>query len=179
MNASNRMMLWSVLLVVCLGMLVYWSYGQMLEKKRIALAASQDAVTCQAIADYIQQLRAAQPEQLDQASQMNLVVEHLQDAARSAELSMDRIIDRIRPIPARRIGNTAYMEQLTHVTLSNVNMQQLLTMLHAVSAKKTGLHIRQININPPRKPSDRGQWQVAVTLVAYIHQPTEKNGRAT
>ena len=86
-----------------------------------------------------------------------------QEAASKVNLPAASLLQ-TNPQPARRIGETAYQEISTQVTLGNVTLKQIIEFMQAITAANAGLQVRSIELQAPAEQETGEQWTAQLVL---------------
>jgi hypothetical protein len=107
-----------------------------------------------------------------------IFVRRVEESASKAQIEPAKLM-RIDPQPARRIGDTSYLEQPTFVDLKQVTLAQLVTFLEECTAGDTKLTVTALRLTAPREnlpTADSESWSVEVTLTQLVFSPQSERG---
>jgi len=165
-----------LLLVVFAALLITtgWSYSQMAAARSAAWTAAQDSQECRRLADQIKQLRDRPTRASLEAHSATELARLVEQAAKAASLPAQSLVQ-IDPQAARRVGETTYREQPTHVELRDVTLGQLITFLYMLSQDDMGMDVADLRLRAPRDDksarSAEETWLAEVTLTHLIFAP--------
>jgi hypothetical protein len=144
-----------------------WSYARLSDSRASESAARQDLVDCRQLVDRIELLR--QQPAVAGATELKAadLSRRIEQAARAAHFA-DGSILRIEPEPARRVGETNYLEVPTQLQLRRVTLQQVFTFLHALGGE---LAVHDIRLTAPRGEETGDRWTVEATLTYTVYSP--------
>jgi hypothetical protein len=144
-----------------------WSCSGRLDSRAAESAARHDLADCRQLAGQIESLRqqpaVAGTTELGAAD----LSRRIEQAAHSADFA-DGSIVRIAPEPARRIGETNYLEVPTQLELRRVTLQQIFTFLHSLSGD---LAVHDIRLTAPRGEETGDRWTTEATLTYTVYSP--------
>jgi hypothetical protein len=161
--------------IVFIGLLALagWSYCEFTASCSDAAATASDLVACRNLARQIKTLRQKPVLVGTKARSSTEVAHSIETAAKGAGLPLTYILQ-IDPQSPRRLGNSAYQEQPTHVELRNVTLKQLLVFLYALANDCVGLNLSELRLGAPRDETTQGTdetWLAEVTLTHLIFAP--------
>jgi hypothetical protein len=142
---------------------------------REQLAAEQDQLeTASRLARSIRALRRS-PEKLDAtARSADALAKLIELSAQQVGLGTDRIVH-VAPSEPRRIGNSAYLEQVTGVELREVTLKQLVDLTATIGQMAPRLTSPSVAIRTPPgdfNPSGRPElWNIELTLTGHVYEP--------
>ncbi len=168
---NRRMAMWVVVLAGLLALTAGWSYRRLVSAREALAQANGDLAECRRLAGQIQLCRdrpnvAAEFERV--ASETAGPIER---AARAAGVSPDRLL-RISPEPAQRVGDSVYKEKPTRVSLKDVTLKQLVTLVHGLTSADAGLRVKSILLHAPNQEDPSDSWTAEVVLAYLIYEPT-------
>jgi len=166
----NRRATAIAILMALLAAAALASRGHMLCCRAKALDAQQTLDRCRLHAAAIADIRnrpavAADNEQL--GAEIQAAIETV---AKDAGIAGQKIV-RISPLPPQRLADSPYKEKPTLVRLEDVTLRQLVTFAHDLSAAKTHLVAKSINIRAPQAEDAGELWIAEVELTYLIYQP--------
>ena len=157
-------------LIALLGVVTFWTYGDMVSARDAAIAASRDLTACRKMTEQIESYQkrpARAAEHVQQATETTGLIEK---SAKDASIDLRNLI-RITPELPRRVGDTVYKEKVTLVHLKNITLKQLVAMGHNLLTAKQKLQMKSIRITAPQ-PDDTGSWWTVELAVSYlIYEP--------
>lgn len=166
--SRRKIILFSILGLLLIWML-YLSYSQFVYQKQRALQASEDLKECSLMVQKIKTLRhrptlATERERL--SDEITGLVERM---ALSAGLGAD--IVRITHEPAQRIGDSAYTEKPTRITVRKTRLRRLVTLLHGLTRGEHGLRAQTLRLSPNRPDEDADSWDAEFVVTYLIYDP--------
>jgi hypothetical protein len=162
---KNRLMVGTIIIAVLLAM--GWSYEQLTDSRAAEFSARQDLADCRQMVDQIQSLRQRPAVAGTTALGAADLSRRIENAAGIANFA-DGCIVRIDPEPARRLGETNYLEMPTLLELRHVTLQQTFTFLHSLSGE---LAVHDIRLTAPRGEETGDRWTVETTLTYTVYSP--------
>jgi hypothetical protein len=171
-----------ILLSVAIGLLLFvtvWSFGALASSRQAALDASADLSTCLKLADRIRALQNKPSLVGTHDLRPTELTKRIEDAATQAGIPGERLV-RVWPEQARRVGNSLYKETPTQVLLRGVSIQQVVTLLHALSSGDGaigagGLQVRALRVIAPREGERSEGWTVETTVSYLVYSPTSED----
>jgi len=94
-------------------------------------------------------------------------------AAEAAGVESEQVIE-IAPRAPRRLENSSYQEQVTHLELRQFTLRQLFEFVGKLRSLDKGLHIHEVSLRePPGEDTavDVEYWNVQLALTTYIYTP--------
>ena len=166
----NRNRLLAILLILAAAAGLSWSYCFMAAKRSYALAAGADLENCREMTGKIESIAnrpalASGSERL--ADEIHGLIEK---AARSAGIGAEGVV-RISHEQPQRLGNSAYKEKPTLVTLKNVSLQQLADMLYGLYGQDNGLSAKVVRLTTPAAEDASNLWNAEVAVTYLIYDP--------
>ncbi|HUY31658.1 MAG TPA: hypothetical protein VMV69_02685 [Pirellulales bacterium] len=189
MNAANPQRPW--LFAVIAATMIVLSVFAVLElrsARAAALAAIRSHAECEELAGEIAKLGAKPSHVTLQTQSSTDVAGRIEAAAQFAQLPMNSLV-RIDPQPARRLGDSVYKEQATHVELREVTLKQLIEFLHHLHGSKappgpgggTSFRAKSLYLTAPAQTTIAGAgtetWRVELTLTYLIFAPKNAPAR--
>jgi hypothetical protein len=172
-----------LLVAACLGLLlvaVFWSAWQWRSSRDAAQTAAENLQVCRRLAARIAQARQQPARAATQAQSSAELASRLEEAAQVAELPEGSIV-RIDPQPSRRVGDSSYTEQPTHVELRSVSLEQLIVFLHRLADGPSGLQASSLRLTTPRDETAANAaqepWLAELTLTYFIFAPKTPPGK--
>jgi len=169
MSPIQRLTIWLSVMLLCMSILCFWSWGQMQEQQRIAQITVTDQLNCQILKSEIQAIQES-AQTRKPSDDMNTLVQQIQQAASNAQMPMSHV-HRIRPATQRRIGQSPYLEKPTQLSLSNITLKSTVTFLHHLASLQPDLQIQSMRITEDRRNPTSDLWQVEVGLANVIYAP--------
>lgn len=162
----------TALMFLGLALAVFGSWSLSDASRRAALRAADHYQDCRKLAVRIQRLQTQPTLASDAALSVQEVRRQIDLARQTASIPSDQL-DLIDPQRPRRLGETPYLEQATHVALSRVTLQQWATFLHALTHNDSGLNVAQMRLSASRGGVGTGPetWQAEVTLTSLVFSP--------
>lgn len=163
----------SVLLLVGLALLTAWSWSCLAASAAASRLATEDLLECRRLAQEIKRLGKSPQKASLEARSSTQLTKLVEESARSAQLSPQSVVA-IDPQPARRMGETGYREQLTHVELREMTLRQLVTFLLALSDEGSGIEVASLRLRAPRDEKtveNNETWAAEVTLTQVVFAP--------
>lgn len=166
-----------LLALVVMGVMLssVWCYGQLSEARSRASVEGAALSHCEALAGQIQALRDEPTLADDHAMLKSDMTRHIADAAAKASLGEKKLVT-IDHQNARRIGRTPYLEKPTRVTLRDVHLPEVLTMLYTLTQDNVRLNVSRLRLTAPRDVEDTNTWSVDATVTYRIYDPVESHG---
>lgn len=129
---------------------------------------------CAQLANAIKTLKAAPTQaSLSRRSEQELSLQ-VDRAAELAKLAPASVLS-IEPHALRRVKDTAYLEQSTHVELRQVNLEQLIRFLKELTVGTEEHRVTSIRLAEPRvsatNEKESETWSVELTLTDLIYAP--------
>jgi len=168
---NRRMYVYLSVLVVLLAVCAVWSVGYLADQRAVAREAAKDLTDCRRLADRIQILRHRPAMAADRERQSAELSGPIEQAARDAGIPTDRLV-RISPEPARRLGESAYKEKPTRVSLRRVALKNLVTMIHALTDPTTGLDLKSLRLTATSRETPDGTWSAELVFIYLIYEPS-------
>ena len=162
--ATREKWIVAVTVLVLLGG-VGWAWGMMTDARRDAIAAARETSDCRAIAARIGKPQEI-PSSANKVNPVGMVSGQITQAATDAGIPPGGI-ERIQPEAAHREvgGSTA---QSTQVSLRDVNLRQLLGLLHGLSSGEPAFLVERVHATSPRDAGPGGVWKVDLTLTRTV-----------
>jgi len=169
---NRRMTFMLAVMVVLLALVAVYCFGLLDEQRAAAAQAYEGLERSRQLAEIIKEHRqrpalAAEQERL--SSEINRLIE---EAARRADIPAGNL-SLITPMPAIRIGDTAYKEKPTQVSLRAVTLKQVVMLMHQLVSGDSGLHARSVDFRTPRGNEGGDQWEVELVLTYLIYEPLQ------
>ncbi len=183
MNAANPRRQWlfaasaATMIVLCV-----FAVLELRSARAAALAAIRSHADCEELAAEIANLGDKPSYVTLQTQSTTDVAGRIETAAQFAQLPVNSLV-RIEPQPARRLGDSAYKEQATHVELREVSLKQLVEFLHHLhglslpsgSGGDTSFRAKSVHLTTPPQTTRAGAgtetWRVELTLTYLIFAP--------
>ena len=175
MSQAQRLTVWLVVMLLCMTALCFWSWQQLQTQQHLAKATVNDQLKCQRLASEIQAIRDTAQTQKPE-DQINTLVQQIQQAADQASMPMSHV-QRIRPATQRRMGQSAYLEKPTQLSLSNITLQKTIAFLHHLVSLQPDLQIQSMRLTEARKNPTSNLWQVEVGLATVVYAPVVRKPR--
>jgi hypothetical protein len=160
-------------LVAAAGLLALdlWAYCALDQRRETAGQLTADLVACRQLEARINALKEQPPLAFLGSTQTLSLGRQLDAAASSAGIPAVNIV-RVEPAAAHRLGETAYWEEPTNVSLRAVTLEQLTRFLHQLSSKDSRIHVRDLHLGAT--PEEQGErWTAEVTLANYLYTPKQ------
>lgn len=151
-----------------------WSYGQLSSAHSRAALEGDTRSSCESLANQIQSLRDEPTKADDHAMLKADMTRLIAAAASTASLSEKKLVS-IDHQNARRIGHTPYLEKPTRVTLRDVQMPQVLSMLYSLTQDNFRLNVSRLRLTAPRDETNTTTWSADTTVTYLIYDPVESN----
>jgi hypothetical protein len=168
----RRLLTWTG--VSALAIAAAWSYGWLLSSQEAAATARENLRVCLQLTAQIKRLREKPLRAGSEARSANELAHMIEISAQKANLSLANVIQ-IDPQPARRLSNSAYKEQPTHVELRDVTTKQLIVLLHTLAGEESGAELAELRLSAPRDEPALGAkeetWTAEATLTHLIFAP--------
>jgi hypothetical protein len=164
-----------ILLVALAGGLLLaagWGYRYMDEQRLSAAKAEGDLADCRIAAQEILECRERPALAADRERGPGEVHSLIERAAAASGIVAKDSLERISPQAPRPVGDTAYREQDTEVSLRKVTLQQLVSFLHGLLTSGSGLRAKSIHLSTPRDEELGDRWTVELTLSYLIYDPS-------
>lgn len=102
----------------------------------------------------------------------------LEAALAKADLAAEDLV-RVSAETARRLGDTAYLERETQLTLRDVSLRQVIVFLTTLAAEGSGLSVSSIRLTASRGVGTEGDWaaELAVSYLVYSPRSDVASGR--
>lgn len=173
-DTSQRNQILMAASVVALTLLMAWGYAQFTASRSEAIASAEDLEICRRLAHELQALKAKPLRAALEARSSTEVAGRIEAAAKTANLPISSVIQ-IDPQSPRRVGNTPYKEQPTHVELRDVTLKQLLVFVHTLASDELKLDLAEVRLSAPRdEPSaapTEERWMAELALTHLIFAP--------
>lgn len=174
MTASRRLQLQLLVLLVLLSVLSVAAYLHMARQQ----AAARDAVTQLAEArQLVQQIESLRDRPVlagVQEMPPTDLAQLVEESAQKANLDVAQIV-RIWPEPARRIGQSPYLEKPTQILLRNATLEQFTRFLAHVIQSPYRLRVSALRLSAPRDrdaaATGPDRWTAEVTLTYLLYAP--------
>jgi hypothetical protein len=157
-----------------LVLLAVWSYCEFTASCGEAFAAAADSEACRSVAAQVKKLRAKPIRAAVEARSSTEVARSIEIAAKSANLPVAGIVQ-IDPQSPRRVGDSSYKEQPTHVEFRGVTLRQLLAFLYALGSEDIGQDLADLRLSSPRdETSSTGveeTWMAELIVTHLIFAP--------
>ena len=174
MLGSRRQMMLAGLVVVGLSIAAIWHVAWMLEHRGTAQRAANNLADCKLLAEQIVELRTRPAVAADEEmgiQELDDRIEYAKGQARLTNQTRD-VIDIVDPQPARRIGNSPYLQKPTMFALRDVSLPQLTAFLYHLT-DGSGLTVRSLRLRVPTGEATADRWDVETTLTYLIYAPPE------
>jgi hypothetical protein len=161
------------LMAVLVGVLAITSLAAAVHARslsRQAQLATADATACLQLASQIRGLRQRPRKIESQQVQQPQLAKRIETAGTLAGIPLSAF-SRIDPESPRRLGDTAYEEMPTQLSLRSVNLRQLVSLLYNLSTDDLNLNVKQIRLSAPRGTEAQDLWNAEVTLTYLIYAP--------
>ena len=152
---------------------VVWSAAQLAGSRAEESAARQDLADCRGMVGRVRSLRQRPAVAGTATIGTADLSRRIDQAARAADLA-DGSILRIEPGPARRVGESNYLEVPTQVQLRQLTLEQLFAFFHGV-ASDAGLNVRDVRLSAPRGEENGDRWTVEATLAYTVYSPRTRD----
>lgn len=153
----------------------FWSRSQAEQRLNEELA---NTTAVQRVAQRIQSLRQSKQRALLQSKPSDELNRMLDEWTRQVAIPPEKLV-RIDPQEPRRVGDTAYLEQVTELEVFQVPLSKLVQLAQVAETQETGLKLASMRISPPRSnPTKDGEeelWNAELALTYLIYSP--KSGR--
>ncbi|HOF17630.1 MAG TPA: hypothetical protein PK082_01880 [Phycisphaerae bacterium] len=169
---KRRQSLWIGIFVVGLLISVAWSYSRYCRLRAAAAAGQADLRDCAQMASRIEKLSRRPTLASDHEKLATETTRLIEEAAKSAGISGDRLI-RISPESPARLGETPYKEKPTGVLLKNVTLKQIVEFVHALLSGEHGLNAKSIRIAAPREQDTGEEWTAEIVLTYLVYDPAK------
>ncbi len=148
------------------------SLFQALRAQSAVKDAAENLTACRQSAERIRSLRTQPAQASLLARSSGEWARPIELAAKAAQLDPGQLL-RIEPQPPRRLGQTVYQEQATHVELENASLKQVVVFLHAITAPKHGLGVKSLRLRAPQRAAAASPevWVVELTLNSFVFDP--------
>ena len=166
---TRRKLILLALLAATLMVAMGLAYGRLAESRERAAVAAADLEDCARCAEKIEAYRgrpnlASDHQKLD--AEIHGLVER---SAKGAGLDIQRLV-RISHEPPQRFLDTAYKEKPTLVSLKDVTLQQLVTILYGLTGEQ-GLLAKSLRLSAPSVDDAGQQWSAELVLTYLIYDP--------
>ena len=136
--------------------------------------AADNARACHQIGQKIQRLQQEPARAGTEARATTELAKGVEEAAQFAQLTEQNVL-RVTPQPPRRVGDTAYKEQPTHVQVHGASLLQLTRMLHFLT-EQSKLNVSSLRLSAPRQATApvsaaAERWDAEVTLTYLYFEP--------
>jgi hypothetical protein len=166
-------------LLMAFGGLAAWSCLRLQAGYQRAQSARENLSVCEQLAGRIERLRTL-PSQASLDARSDAELTGLMDTAANQLRLPPRSIQNIDPQPIRRLEKSPYKVQATQVTLQNVTLLQLVSILMNVTRGDSELKVTELRLNAPHgaDPNDNVEtWDAEATLTQLIFSPTSPDTR--
>jgi hypothetical protein len=174
MNKSSlrrQLPVWSLFMVLSFGAAL--SYWWLLSSQESSAIAATNLQACLRLNAQIKKLREKPLRAGSEARSANELTRLIEASARKADLPQNSLVQ-IDPQPARRLGNSAYKEQPTHIELRDVTIKQLIVLLHALTDGESGEDLAELRLTAPHNEAvavNEEKWTAEATLTHLIFAP--------
>jgi hypothetical protein len=173
-SSRSRVTLFTGLAMLGLALLDVWALWQWTASRQQLAVEQHQLESANRLAQSIRELRRS-PEKLDAtARSADALAKLIESSAQQVGLGTERIVH-IAPSEPRRIGNSAYLEQVTGVELREVSLKQLVDLTRAVGQTAPRLTIPSVAIRmPPGDLNTNGRpelWNIELTLTGHVYEP--------
>ena len=149
-----------------------WSVDWMLGRRQAARYASEDLAACRALTCEIASLRQKPKVATTEAMGAGELGQRIQAASRQAGMG-EASIEGIYPQPARRMGDSPYVQKPTVLALRGVSLPQVAAFLYHLSADG-GLSVRDLRLRSPHSEAPQDTWDAEVTVTVLVYSPAAK-----
>lgn len=159
---------------VGLAVLAGWSYQVLASRRDVADVSRTNYRASRELSGKILQLRQQPSRAGLSARSSGELLRRIEQAAQSARIPQQSL-SRIDPERARRVAETTYKQQSTQLELQGVSLEQLTTLLHALSSGEDAMQVSRLRFGAPRRASSGAtaeSWDAEVTLTYLIYSPT-------
>lgn len=136
-----------------------------------AETARADLERCLASASTIETLRR-KPAMASDREQLAAETTGLVSRAAAAAGITPAQLTRIVPDPPQKVGQTAYKEKPTLVVVEDVQLEQIVKMIHALGSGQESLAAKSIRLGPSRQQGRDDLWAAEIVLTYLIYEPT-------
>jgi hypothetical protein len=175
MNTANHRRAWLYAAVAAsLAVLTLLAFVELRSARAAATAALKNLADCEQLAAEVVKLGGRPSHVTMQAHSATEVARRIEAATQVAQIPSNCLV-RIDPQPPRRLGDTAYKEQATHVDLREVSLQQLLRFLHELERGETPLRAKSLRLAAPAQVATGAvsseTWGAELTLTYVDFAP--------
>ena len=173
---KRRNLLMGAALGLAIVLSVLWLYGDLSDRRAVAMQATSDAAVCQRLADQIRALQTkpslAQSHELEHQE----LTRRIESAAQQAGVPATSLVS-IVPESAQRINRTPYKRKPTQVQMTNVTLQQLVGVLGPFAAEQAGPKLTRLMLAAPRGADELtgNRWSADMTLTYLIYAPASSS----
>ena len=166
--------------IIALAMIagIAWSYFFWVDSRGAAESAASDFVACRKLAEQIESLKKKPSLAVSRELQVTELSGRLEAALAKADLAAEDLV-RVSAETARRVGDTAYLERETQLTLRDVSLRQVILFLTTLAADGSGLSVSGIRLTASRGVGSEGDWaaELAVSYLVYAPRSDVASGR--
>ncbi|MCA9201047.1 MAG: hypothetical protein KDA87_26085 [Planctomycetales bacterium] len=133
---------------------------------------SRNLATCENLCRRIESLRnSATNAALEQQNKDELTTK-IEAGVLNAGISAD-CLTRINPQSGRRVGKTAYLEEVTEIELQHVTLEQLITLALSVVNDDSAMFVSSLRLSAPRIAIETTSdvWDAEVGLTRLVFSP--------
>lgn len=167
----------SIIAVVMIAGIV-WSYFFWVDGCNAARSAASDFAACRRLAEQIEALKKKPSLAVSRELRVTELSSRLEAALAKADLAAEDLV-RVSAETARRLGDTAYLERETQLTLRDVSLRQVIVFLTTLAAEGSGLSVSSIRLTASRGVGTEGDWaaELAVSYLVYSPRSEVVSGR--
>lgn len=162
------------LLLVGMAAVVCWSYWSRIQAEQRLSEEAANTREIHQVADRIQALRQSKQRALLQFKPSDELNRLLDEWTQQVSIPPEKLV-RIDPQVPRRIGDTAYLEQVTELEVFQVPLPKLIQLAQLAETQELGLKLASIRISPPRSIPSNGDeqelWNAELALTYLIYSP--------
>lgn len=158
----------TAVMAAMLAVAALWCYGYMTDRRNAAIQAQNDLSDCRRYAAQISALQNRPAVASDSEKLFSETTSLIEQAAQSAGIKQ---IASLTPERPRRIEDSVYKETPTRVTMQQVTLKQLATMLYKLIYNQPALHAKSIRVEMPRGDEYGSTWDVEIVLTYLVYDP--------
>ncbi len=172
MKRFSRLGVWTSVAALLLTVAVAWSVAVMFEHRGAASRSEEDLAACRRLVGEIQSLRSGPTVAWAKDVGVQELGQRIQQASTAAGLD-PASLQSVSPQPARRVGDSPYLDKPTALSFRGVALPSLVTMLVSLT-RESALSVRDLRLRAPAGDEAGALWDAEVTLTYLLYSPRGK-----